>query len=416
MSNKENNNDHQPIYNEDGFDISALLDMYNNKDKGQTRSFDFDNSAVDVSQNSEVSRLEAEYLESRRMRRLEEDRREAPRENVQRRTAPPAPKKKPSKKKKPVGIIAFVAIICAVVVAIGGTIGSVLGKINYNDKIENHYVSSSELKSENGIINVLFLGVDARAYKGEEAETSRSDSMMLVSVDTKHQCIKTISFLRDSWVYIPCKDMKQRLNSACQYGSYNGVMDTIEYNFGVDINGYVVVDFNVFQSLVDAIGGVEIDVTEAEAKEVTNHPKRYGKVELEAGKHILDGKQTLAYCRIRKIDTDFQRAYRQRMVIKSIISGVKSNPTKLFSIANNCAEYVETDLSKSELEKIAFNLTKCLKNDMTETRVPFDGTWEYAKIKGNSVIKLDADKNKEMLIDYIYNKTYDDIVAEEKAE
>lgn len=416
MSNKENNNDHQPIYNEDGFDISALLDMYNNKGKGQTRGFDFDNSAVDVSQNSEVSRLEAEYLESRRMRRLEEDRREAPRENVQRRTAPPAPKKKSNGKKKLFGIIAFVAIICVVVVAIGGTIGSVLGKINYNDKIENQYVSSSELKSENGIINVLFLGVDARAYKGEEAETSRSDSMMLVSVDTKHQCIKTISFLRDSWVYIPCKDMKQRLNSACQYGSYNGVMDTIEYNFGVDIDGYVVVDFNVFQSLVDAIGGVEIDVTEAEAKEVTSHPKRYGKIELEAGKHILDGKQTLAYCRIRKIDTDFQRAYRQRMVIKSIISGVKSNPTKLFSIANNCAEYVETDLSKSELEKIAFNLTKCLKNDMTETRVPFDGTWEYAKIKGNSVIKLDAEKNKEMLIDYIYNKSYDDIVAEEKAE
>lgn len=416
MSNKENNNDHQPIYNEDGFDISALLDMYNNKGKGQTRGFDFDNSAVDVSQDSEVSRLEAEYLESRRMRRLEEDRREAPRENVQRRTAPPAPKKKSNRKKKLFGIIAFVAIICVVVVAIGGTIGSVLGKINYNDKIENQYVSSSELKSENGIINVLFLGVDARAYKGEEAETSRSDSMMLVSVDTKHQCIKTISFLRDSWVYIPCKDMKQRLNSACQYGSYNGVMDTIEYNFGVDIDGYVVVDFNVFQSLVDAIGGVEIDVTEAEAKEVTSHPKRYGKVELEAGKHILDGKQTLAYCRIRKIDTDFQRAYRQRMVIKSIISGVKSNPTKLFSIANNCAEYVETDLSKSELEKIAFNLTKCLKNDMTETRVPFDGTWEYAKIKGNSVIKLDTEKNKEMLIDYIYNKSYDDIVAEEKAE
>lgn len=409
------NNDERRIYNEDGVDITALLDMYSNKERGNTRNFDLGNSAVDVSKESETSRLEAEYLESRRQRRLEEER-EIPRK-TSRQAPPPEPRAKQKKKKPSVFktlIIALVVIVLAVAIAVGGTINSVLGKINYNDKIENQYVSASDLKSENEIYNVLFLGVDARTKKGEDPKNSRSDSMMLVSIDTKHQCIKTISFLRDSWVYIPCIDKSQRLNASCQYGSYEGVVDTIEYNFGVEIDGYVVVDFGVFKSLVDALGGVEMEVTEAEAKEVNTHQGRYGKVQLEAGKHILDGNQTLAYCRIRKIDTDFQRAYRQRMVIKSIISGLKSNPTKLFSIANNCAEYIETDLSKAKLEKIGFSITKCFANDMTEARVPFDGTWSYANINGNSVIRLDAEQNRDMLIDYIYNKSYDDIQQDDE--
>lgn len=397
------------------YDFNEILKKYSNNNHDRYN----DAPATPVYDSEETSRLEAEYLENRRRRALESQgidsfeaapierppvKRNAPKRNK--------PKKSSGNKKLKATIIAIIAIICIIVAIIMGTIGSVLGKINYDEKVENQYVDSNELKSEKGIYNVLFLGVDARISKGEEAQNSRSDSMMIVSVDTKHNCIKTISFLRDTWVYIPCKDMHQRLNAACQYGSYNGVMDTIEYNFGIDIDGYVVVDFEVFKSLVDALGGVKIEVTKEEAKEVNSHKRRYGKVKLKEGKHTLNGKQTLAYCRIRKIDTDFQRAYRQRMVIKSIISGVKSQPTKAFSIANNCAEYIETNLTKSELEKIGFNTTKCITKDMLETRVPFDGTWQYANINGASVIKIDTEANKEMLIDYIYNKTYDEIASE----
>ena len=96
--------------------------------------------------------------------------------------------------------------------------------------------------------------------------------MMLISFDREHGCIKMTSFLRDSWVYIPVADKKQRLNAACTYGGYSGVVDTIEYNFGVDIDGYVVADFEMFKIMVDSIGGVEVEVTEKEANEVTNHP------------------------------------------------------------------------------------------------------------------------------------------------
>ena len=106
----------------------------------------------------------------------------------------------------------------------------------------------------------------------------------------------------------------------------------------------------MFQVLVDAIGGVEVKVTKAEAKEVTGHPKRYGNVKLKAGKHNLTGKQALAYCRIRKIDTDFVRTKRQRTVMNAIIKKMKSsNPFTLYKMASNAAPYIETDMTKSEL-------------------------------------------------------------------
>lgn len=336
----------------------------------------------------------------------------------QRRQAPPIKhSKKPKKKIKGakailIGIIAFIlAIILIAVMLVNG----VLGKINYDEHKDNEYITSSELHSSPLVKNILLLGVDARS--DEKSETSRADSMMLISIDMKHKCIKMTSFLRDTWVYIPGHDGEQRLNAACSYGGYQGVVDTIEYNFGVDIDGYVVADFEMFKVLVDSIGGVEVDVTKKEAKEVTKHKKRYGNVKLEAGKHKLTGEQALAYCRIRKIDTDFQRTKRQRTVMTSILKEVKSsNPFTLYKMASNAAPYIETDLTKGQLKRTALRAVMCLSGDMVQTKVPFDGTWEYANIRGNSVITINKDKNKEQLIDYIYNKTAQEITAEQEQE
>ena len=326
------------------------------------------------------------------------------------------PKKNPKKKKKKGSsakkvLLAILAMVLVVVIVGVSMVNGVLGKINYDEKQENKYVQSSELKSEAGVKNILLLGVDAR--KNEDTKTSHPDSMMLVSIDTKHKCLKMISFLRDSWVYIPSKGYSQRLNTAGQEYGYSGIVDAIEYNYGVDVDGYVVTDFEMFKAMVDSIGGVEIEVTEKEAKEVTKHKKRYGNVKLEAGRQTLTGEQALAYSRIRKIDTDFMRAKRQRTVINAILDEVKSNPLKLYSLANNSAPYLETDLSKGELKRIAVMALPCI-GVRTDGRVPFDGTWEYATIKGASVIKLDADKNKQMLIEYIYEKTAEEINAEDK--
>ena len=168
------------------------------------------------------------------------------------------PKKGKGSKKAKVGLSIFCVLLALIIILVGCATG-VLGKITYNAHKENEYVTASNLKSDPRVKNVLLLGVDARPK--DKASASRSDTMMLISVDSVHHTIKMTSFLRDIWVYIPCKDMSQRLNAACQYGGYSGVVDTIEYNFGVKIDNYVVADFEMFQVLVDAIGGVEVKVT-----------------------------------------------------------------------------------------------------------------------------------------------------------
>ena len=313
------------------------------------------------------------------------------------------PKRKSSVSIKNKIKLIIAAVILVPILIVTGVFGASFNRINYNDKKANQYVDSSTLVADSSVKNILLLGVDART--GENADETRSDTMMLVSVDTAHKCIKLTSFLRDTWVYIPSLDYNQRLNAACSSGGYQGVVDAIEYNFGVDIDGYAVVDFEMFKVLVDSLGGVEVDVTEAEAEEVTSHPYRYGDVKLDAGKYKLSGEQALAYCRIRKIDTDFVRTQRQRTVMSAILSSAKSaNPVKLMNMVYKSAPYIETDLSKGEIISIATRAVRCLGNDISQEKVPFEGTWEYATIRGNSVISIDTDANKNMLKEYIYEQ------------
>lgn len=312
----------------------------------------------------------------------------------------PAPKKKKRRRNKLRPVIAALSALLALVVIITATGFTALSKINYNEKSENRYVNSADLKSSSDVTNILLLGVDARAT--EESNASRSDTMMLVSIDGKNNCIKMVSFLRDSWVYIPCRDTYQRLNAACSYGGYSAVAETIEYNFGIKIDGYVVADFEMFKVMVDRLGGVKIDVTEEEAKEVTGHPKRYGNVELEAGKHKLTGEQALAYCRIRKIDTDWVRTERQRTVMEAILKKAATSPISDLRMLSKIAPFIDTNLTKSEIMNLAFKVIGNVSGGFQQQACPFDDTWEYATRGGASVIALNKEKNKEKIAEFIY--------------
>lgn len=319
------------------------------------------------------------------------ERRERPREQQ-------AKKKKKSGGKKAKIIFAILLVLILLVPIMAE---SVLGKINYDDGISHAFVSANELKSDRDVFNLLLLGVDARS--DEKAEESRADSMMLISIDSRNHKIKMVSFLRDTWVYIPCADKHQRLNAASAYGGYEAVAQTIEYNFGVQIDGYAVADFEMFKTMVDSIGGVKVNVTPEEAAEVTNHPGRYGDVVLDEGEYKLTGEQALAYCRIRKIDTDWKRTERQRTVIQAILSKtLKSGPIGAFKMANAVAPFIETSLSKSELRALVFKIAPCIAGGFEQASCPFDGTWDYANKGGASVISINTEKNKEMLIEYLY--------------
>lgn len=400
----------EDYFNQNDFNSDDVIDNQN------TTDIDLDAFMKEFDEPKRSARQSADdFVPQVYVDRDAEKRRENEERARKRRESSPPPRRKRKKNSaanKAKNIFrAIIAVILAAVIGAGCFVGNAMGKVTYDDKRKNQYVSRSDLARSSSVTNILLLGVDARNPKDDTA--SRSDSMMLISIDKAHNCIKMVSFLRDTWVYIPCIDKKQRLNAACQYDGYNGVVDTIEYNFGIDIDGYVVADFEMFKVLVDSIGGVEVEVSEKEAKEVTSHKGRYGNVKLDAGKYKLTGEQALAYCRIRKIDTDFMRAYRQRTVMQAILKSVKSaNPIKLVSMASKAAPYIETNLSKAKIIFSGLKALPCI-GDMAEVRVPFDGTWQYATIGGASVITIDVDKNKEQLKDLIYNKTAAEIKAEQ---
>ena len=400
----------EDYFNQNDFNSDDVIDNQN------TTEIDLDAFMKEFDEPKRSARQSADdFVPQVYVDRDAEKRRENEERARKRRESSPPPRRKRKKNSganKAKNIFrAIIAVILVAVIGAGCFVGNAMGKVTYDDKRKNQYVSRSDLAHSSSVTNILLLGVDARNPKDDTA--SRSDSMMLISIDKAHNCVKMVSCLRVTWVYIPGIDKKQRLNAACQYDGYNGVVDTIEYNFGIDIDGYVVADFEMFKVLVDSIGGVEVEVSEKEAKEVTSQKGRYGNVKLDAGKYKLTGEQALAYCRIRKIDTDFMRAYRQRTVMQAILKSVKSaNPIKLVSMASKAAPYIETNLSKTKIISSGLKALPCI-GDMAEVRVPFDGTWQYATIGGASVITIDVDKNKEQLKDLIYNKTAAEIKAEQ---
>ena len=214
-------------------------------------------------------------------------------------------------------VAAFLALLA---VAGGGAsiylYKSILGEIQYeqNEKHENEFVKNSELMSSRHVKNILLIGIDSDSTE----DVARSDSMILVSIDSKNKAIKLTSFLRDMWVEIPGKKTA-KLNAAASSGGPTLVMDTIEYNFKIDIDNYVMIGFEAFEKIIDSVGGIEVDVSQSEAKEMA----KFGCV-LTAGKNVhLNGEQALWFSRVRKMDSDFHRTSRQRLIFEKAFAKAK---------------------------------------------------------------------------------------------
>lgn len=328
-----------------------------------------------------------------------------PQEQYQQYQQPQYPEEpKPKKKKKkhrllkkliitPLAVLLTVAVVAGVL-AIG-----LMSKIDYNqvDLEQNQYIDESELRSSKDVINILFVGID-----DDENGNSRSDSMMLISIDKKHKKIKLTSFLRDSWVDLPMKGKKAKLNAAYAANGVQGAVDTIEYNFLIDIDHYVMVDFEMFTQIIDAVGGVEVEVTEKEAKFI-RETTRFK--EMQSGEKVrLSGAQALVYCRIRKLDTDYMRTYRQRKVITALMAQAKETDIRtLIDAMFDVFPLIQTDLNKGELLSIGLQGGYgLLTYEVQQTRAPIQEHMKESTINGQWVEVLELDKVREYLYDFIY--------------
>ena len=315
-----------------------------------------------------------------------------------------APPPKPPVSKKKIVALSFLGIFAALFIALASYGISALSGLNYDDSIvPNAYVDESTLASSDDVINILFIGSDARS----DVEGQRSDTMMLFSIDKQNKKLKLTSFLRDSYVYIPSKKYNTKLNAAFSYGGTQLVMDTLEYNFGVKIDHYVMVNFKVFRQLVNLLGGITVDgVTEAEAKYMREEVKIKG---IKEGTNHMTGKAALWYCRIRYVDNDFRRTERQRKVIGAIVSkALKTNPVKLMSIVKQVLPNISTDIDSSELVGLAAGAAlRFLYYDIEQQQIPAEGTWTDARISGQLVLKTDIEANREILRSFLYDKDTD---------
>ena len=258
-----------------------------------------------------------------------------------------------SKLKKFVILLAFLVVIFPI--SVYGYFYYKLSAI-HDSSISSDLLDNNDHKNEDGIINILLMGTDARPNE----DSSRSDAMMILTIDNKHNDIKLTSLARDSYVDIPGHG-KQKLTHAYAYGQADLLIQTIEENFNIDIQNYACVNFESFMYIIDAIGGVEVTVEKGEIRELNKFiPETYKwnkndnkgslKYIRNSGEQKLNGYQTLAFSRIRKNDSTAERDRRQRSVIQSLINGVKDLPvTKYPNLVNTILPYVKTNMNPNEI-------------------------------------------------------------------
>ena len=169
-------------------------------------------------------------------------------------------------------------------------------------------------------LNILLLGTDVR----DTTDYGRTDSMIVLSVNLATKEAKLTSFMRDIWVSMHGRSSKGKLNAACVYGGPELTMRTINENFGLNLRYYALVNLSCMADIIDLLGGLYLDVTEAERKALNKGlfdlSSMSGMEELEeSGEQVLlNGNQAVAFARIRQIDSDYKRTERQRTVLTTI--------------------------------------------------------------------------------------------------
>ncbi len=340
-------------------------------------------------------------------------------------------RKKKSKKRKKlkIALISVLTALAAILVALVVAITAILGEFDYN------YNELDATNSELGfnefidkqIINVALFGVDTR---NTQSMTGNTDSIMILSANTKTKEIKLISIMRDSLVEINHEGNTtfKKINSAYGKGGPELAIKTINQNFGLDISDYATVNFFGMADLIDVVGGIEVELTPGEVVPVTagdyalNETIRSICAELgedptpyyilKPGKHHLNGIQATAYSRIRYVSNiwgsinDQGRTERQRYVLSQLFEKVKGlKKTKYLDLIKAMMPFVETSLSVDEI----FNLAvKIMLNSptMEQSRIPLD---EYQMpaprtLSGvGSYVYFDRDYAAEVVHAFIYD-------------
>lgn len=214
-----------------------------------------------------------------------------------------------------------------------------LNKINYVEiSKEEIEVNTGVEENLSGYRNIALFGIDTR---DDTYEGSRSDCIMIASINHDTKEIKIVSVYRDTYLNIPGRGL-DKVNHAYAYGGPVLSMSTLNTNLDLDITEFATVNFTSTKDIINAIGGVTLTVTDAEAKSIPRISS--------GGTYLLDGEQALAYGRIRKIDNDYKRTERMRTVVMAVFEKAKTmSITELNKLANQLLPEIYTNISATEI-------------------------------------------------------------------
>lgn len=229
------------------------------------------------------------------------------------------------------------------------------------EMIKKWYYNGTPCSSSH-VLNIMLVGEDGY----DPDEESRADSAIIASINVDTKKITLTSVLRDTYAYWETEPGNEesgqfgKINGAKSSGDIKTYINAVENLYKIKIDNYATVDFESFKTIIDTLGGVELEITSAEINEINNDQKTYDGTWIDktfdgdSGVMKLTGQQALAYCRIRHIDSDNVRADRQKQCLTQIFNGIKdASSVKLLKIINDIVPYIKTDMSRDMLLKIA---------------------------------------------------------------
>ncbi|KEI79464.1 LytR family transcriptional regulator [Clostridium botulinum A2 117] len=315
-----------------------------------------------------------------------------------------------SKKKK--WILSIVAVIILISVVSALYVYSKLGSVKKVPISKDDKELKIDKKAESygdDVINIAFFGLDRR----KKEEPSRSDAVMILSLDKKHKKVKLSSIMRDSYVDIEGHG-KTKLNHAYAYGGPELAIKTINSNFKLNIRDFVAVDFYGLEKIIDTVGGVEIPVRSDEIKYINSYMQGTAKVENKAVQEVqnpglqnLNGMQAVAYARIRYTSGgDYERTERQRTILTAVMNKIKKlGPTEFPKVVSVLLPNVESSLSSTEIIKMGTSAFALGIDNVEQQRFPLDNYCEGKLIDGIYYLLF----NKEKTIDQMYKYIFEDI-------
>ncbi len=376
------------------------------------------NTAAQEAARASKKRLDSQMRQTDRKWEQEERKKRSKKATTEEKRAQKEQKKQRKAKKKK-GFLhkllkALIIILIVVAVLLGGVyafLRTTIAQTNYKP-YETSYERQADVLTQKGVTNILLIGTDTRVAGSNDA---RSDAMIVVSINPYKRRLVMTSIMRDSYVTIPGYG-ENRINEAYSRGGAALLIQTIEENYKLGIDYYAQVDFFSFVDVIDAFGGITINVDQpevqwingyiAEYNQVSGIPDRDGFVDEQfaGGEIALTGKQALGYARIRKIGDDFGRTQRQRTVMNALLEKVKkANVFTIYKAVESILPDISTNISDSKMCSLLMQSVLYLNFDMVQARVPADGTWSNAIMGTNQeVLAVDFGANKNYLQSTIY--------------